>query len=530
MSESAGTSTSAVAELPTALMFDAEKYTEQTITITTDGGDKEVAYRFYGPLTYVANPVDTDHQSLVISVPVSIDGVAVDARNAPIVFSNAVGGYMPATVKDATGVGEASMEMGDIGGGLPPLGGATGGGMPPMGGAAGMAPMGMTPTDGSATGEVQSGGNAMLDARGGMVSLPKLALAAGYVSVEPGCRGRSLTDAAGIYYGTAPAAIVDLKAAIRYVKANSSTIPGNTDRIVSTGTSAGGALSALLGASGDSALYEPFLTELGSADASDSVFATGAWCPITDLEHADAAYEWNWGTNVTGTGELVDQTVSSELRSLFVEDQNTLGLQGLENFGPITAENYTDYLLQTYLQPSSTEYLLALSDSERTAYLAANPFISWANDKATFTWPDYLSHVGARKKTEPAFDAFDLSAGENNLFGGGTTMARHFTQYSAQRDAAGLPGKAVEPGVEDNLVLMNPMYFVAKKNESRSRDWWIRLGTKDTDTALTISANLAAALDGLGDNVNHRMYWDEGHGSNTDAGDFIAWVGTVAGR
>ena len=521
VAESAGSRTS----LPASLSFDADTYTEQTTTIATDAGDKEVTYRFYGPLAYVANPVNADYQSLVISVPVSIDGVAVDARNAPIVFSNAVGGYMPASVKDATGVGEASMEMGAIGGGMPPMGGA-GGGMPPMGGAGG----GMPTTDGSATGEVESGGNAMLDARGGMVSLPKLALAAGYVAIEPGCRGRSLTDAAGVYYGTAPAAIVDLKAAIRYVKANSSTIPGNTDRIVSTGTSAGGALSALLGASGDSSLYEPFLTELGAADASDAIFATGAWCPITDLEHADAAYEWNWGTNVTATGDVVDQTVSSELRSLFAEDQMSLGLQGLDNFGAITAANYSDYLLQTYLQPSATEYLLVLSDSDRSAYLTANPFISWANNKATFSWPDYLSHVGARKKSAPAFDAFDLSAGENNLFGAGTTMARHFTPYSAQRDTTGLATRTVESDVEDTVVLMNPMYFIGKENEARSKDWWIRLGTKDSDTALTVSCNLAAAVDGLGDNVDHRMYWDEGHGSNTDAADFITWVGTVAGR
>ncbi|PBC61079.1 hypothetical protein BKI49_26275 [Streptomyces sp. Tue6028] len=39
-----------------------------------------------------------------------------------------------------------------------------------------------------------------------------------------------------------------------------------------------------------------------------------------------------------------------------------------------------------------------------------------------------------------------------------------------------------------------------------------------------------AALDGLGDDVDHVYYWDEGHGSNTDPGDFIAWIARVTGH
>ncbi|WP_244190629.1 hypothetical protein [Streptomyces caeruleatus] len=105
----------------------------------------------------------------------------------------------------------------------------------------------------------------MVTAQGEMVSLPKLALAAGYVVVEPGARGRTLKNSAGEYYGVAPAAIVDLKAAVRYVRSNKGRIPGGVDRIVSSGTSAGGALSSLLGASGDSPLYDKYLKEIGAA-------------------------------------------------------------------------------------------------------------------------------------------------------------------------------------------------------------------------------------------------------------------------
>lgn len=168
--------------------------------------------------------------------------------------------------------------------------------------------------------EAPTGSNAMLD-HGRRVSNAELALAAGYVVVEAGARGRTLTDAAGNHYGVAPAAIVDLKAAVRYLRHNAGRLPGNTGWIVSSGTSAGGALSALLGASGDSPLYGPYLEEIGAAEASDAIFATGAWCPIADLEHADMAYEWNWGGNPLASGTVVDATVSGELRAAFADYQ-----------------------------------------------------------------------------------------------------------------------------------------------------------------------------------------------------------------
>ncbi|MFD5626516.1 subtype B tannase [Streptomyces sp. NPDC127072] len=520
-----GTSKSSAAS--GALAFDKDAYTELTTTITdADGNDKEVVYHFWKAITYVTNPVDEKYQSLNVSVPVKIDGKAVDATRSPILFPNAVGGYMPSSVADATGVGGAEMTGTPTGGGAAPSASASS--------AASTSASSSTSASTSASasagsGEVASGGNAMTNAQGGMVNLGKLGLAAGYVVVEPGARGRTLKDSDGTYYGTAPAAIVDLKAAVRYVRANKGVIPGDTDRIVSTGTSAGGALSALLGASGDSPIYAEYLKELGAADASDAIFATGAWCPITDLEHADGAYEFNWGTNTLSTGKQVDQTVSKALQSQFAEYQASLKLRGLNRFGSLTARNYDDYMVETYLQPSATRYLTDLSDSARATYLAANTFITWSGGKATFTWADFLTHVGARKKGTPAFDAFDLSAGENNEFGKDTTEARHFTAYSLKNDTTGVTGKRLDSDIPEKLDLMNPMYHFAEKNPGRSKHWWIRLGTKDSDTSLTVSANLAAAADNLGDDVNHLYYWDEGHGSNIDPGDFLAWVAKVTG-
>ncbi|MGW0579559.1 subtype B tannase [Streptomyces sp. NPDC002920] len=455
-----------------SLVFDPAAYTEQTIAIKdTTGTVHSVTYRFHKVASYVAAPVDPTYQSLNISFPVAIDGTAVDASDAPVLLANQVGGYLPSSVANATGIGATGM--------------------------------------------------------GGGTSRQGLALAAGYVVVEPGARGRSLVDANGTYYGTAPAAIVDLKAAVRYLKANQGRVPGNTARIVSSGVSAGGALSALLGASGDSPLYEPYLEEIGAADASDAIFASGDWCPITDLEHADAAYEWNWGASPLPSGATVDAAISADLKAQYTDYLAALRLRA-PGYGTLTARNLDTYILETFIQPSATTYLAALTEDARAAYLAANPFITWSGGRAGFTWADFLTHVGARKKNAPSFDAFDLSTPECNLYGTGTTRARHFTLYSLRHEAGS--SARLDADIPAKLALMNPMHHLGgRANPHRARHWWIRVGTKDSDTSLSVVANLATRLTGLGDQVNTSYYWDAGHGADLDPADFVSWIGKVSG-
>jgi hypothetical protein len=130
------------------------------------------------------------------------------------------------------------------------------------------------------------------------------ALKAGYVVVSAGTRSRSALAENNSFAGKAPAPVVDAKAVIRYLRLNDAVMPGSAERIVITGTSGGGALSAAVAASGNNTDYYPYLAEIGAAgiDAQgnstlgDDVFATIAYCPITDLGHADLAYEWQFNT------------------------------------------------------------------------------------------------------------------------------------------------------------------------------------------------------------------------------------------
>ena len=470
---------SAIAQTTNPLLFPKDNFTVETKSVKTSSGEKKITYRSYMHIPYVANPVDKDYQSMNVSVPIKVDEKAVDATNAPILFAIGVGGYMS--------VNNMRESMGGMGGGN------RGGG---------------------------PGGNSNISGN------KDLALAAGYVVVTPGCRGRDNKATDGTYYGKAPAAIVDLKAAVRYIRHNKGVIPGNVNWIISTGVSAGGALSAVLGASGNSPVYGPYLKEIGAADTNDEIFGSCCFCPITDLEHADGAYEWMYGTSPTRSG-TVDQELSKQLKELFVKYQASLNLKGKNGFGAITANNYDKYLLKYYIDPSANKFLNGLTEEKRNEYLGKNKWITWKDNVASFNFSDYVAHVG-RMKGLPAFDDFDKKQPEPVLFGNKTTDSRHFTDFSLQHSTEDKNAK-IDSDLQITVNQMNAMYFIGQNNTGCTKNWWLRQGASDNHTSQTVIANLATSLENQNKNVNTFLYWDAGHGADQDAEEMIAWIGKVTG-
>ena len=453
------------------LLFPKDNFSVETRIVKTSAGEKKVTCRLYMHIPYVSNPVDKDYQSLNVTVPIKVDDQEVDASNAPVLFTIGVGGYM------------SSSNARSVPGGGP-------------------------------------GGNRNTS------SNADLALAAGYVVVSPGCRGRDNKSADGTYYGKAPAAIVDLKAAIRYIRHNQGVLPGNVNWIFSTGVSAGGALSALLGSSGNSRMYDSYLKEIGAARAADNIFGSACFCPITDLEHADGAYEWMYGTTPARSG-LVDQGLSKQLKESYAQYQKSLNLQGKNGFGTITADNYDEYLMKYYLIPSANKYLRGLPEERRTEYLANNKWITWTGKGAAFNFTDYVAHVG-RMKGLPAFDDFDVRQPEPNLFGNTTTAARHFTNFSL-RHSTGNKSMEIDSDLKTLVNMMNAMYFIGQDNSDCAGYWWIRQGTSDNHTSQTVMANLTTSLENRNKDVNTWLYWDAGHGADEDPEDFIAWIRKATG-
>ncbi len=157
---------------------------------------------------------------------------------------------------------------------------------------------------------------------------------AGLIYVWPGLRGRDTNSDS--YTGNAPWGVTDAKAAIRWYRYNDANLPGDAGELYVFGHSGGGAQSSILGASGDSELYTPYLESLGAAmsDASgatisDAVAGVMAWCPITSLDSANAAYEWNMGqfsTSGTRAEGTWTRQYSLDLAAAWAENLNSLAL------------------------------------------------------------------------------------------------------------------------------------------------------------------------------------------------------------
>ena len=208
-------------------------------------------------------------------------------------------------------------------------------------------------------------------------------LDAGYVYVYSGCRGRSNgynDDGTLAYAGGAPWGVTDLKAAVRYLRLNNDTIPGDPERIFAFGHSGGGAQSAVLGASGDSELYFDYLASIGAAMydedgnyISDAICGAMCWCPITSLDYADEAYEWNMGqymdsgTRAEGTWT---KALSQDLAACYGEYLNQLGLKD-EDGNALILEQSEDGI---YASGSYYDYVLGQIELSLNNFLEDTKF------------------------------------------------------------------------------------------------------------------------------------------------------------
>ncbi|TCB73328.1 subtype B tannase [Acinetobacter sp. ANC 4173] len=491
-----------------SLKFDQKNFTVKTINVN---GSTLKVYAYEG-ITYVANPVDKKYQSINIYIPEAyFEGQSINgynAQNAPIFLPNQVGGYMPA-------------EPGTLEGRRPPIMQKNNAAEMPK----------ANPPEGNALdlSKNQQRPNTIASA-----------LAHGYVVASPGARGRTLQNTQGQYIGKAPAAIVDLKAAVRYLKLNDSMMPGDANKIISNGTSAGGALSALLGATGDAKDYEPYLKQLGAARTSDTIFATSAYAAITNLEHADAAYEWQLADvhqykkidismldykiqrkEQAGTLTVDQIQVSQDLQQQFPVYLNTLRLKDKQGQSLQLDANgegsFKDYIKSLLIQSAQTAL-------DQGGDLSSLKWLKIENKKIVdIDYDAYLQYLG-RQKLPPAFDALDLSSGENDEFGTASIPAQHFTAYSMNHRTQTNRTMA-DPKI---IAMMNPMHYIASHQASTAKHWRIRQGTLDKDTSFAIPAILVTTLANQGNSVDFSLAWNQPHGGDYDLNELFKWIDQIA--
>jgi hypothetical protein len=394
------------------------------------------------------------------------------------------------------------------------------------------------------------------------------ALAEGYVLVIPGSRGRMATVGNGkttIYTGRAPKALLDLKAAIRYLRHFDKVIPGDAEKIITDGTSAGGAMSALMGATGNNPAYSKYLKDMGAADERDDVFASVCYCPITDLDHADMTYEWLYGnTDSRHSLSSAKQQLTKELASQFPDYINSLGLKKSDGT-PLTGSNYLDYIKQIIMRcaQEAKDAGADIPDSIGFSFNNEAPFQAPMNGgmrrpifkmQKNMKKPNgmrpmgkpfgmglrakrvgeyitdldmskYLNYVVSTQplKGVPAFDSYNVdgteASGENGEFGNDKGSDANFTVWSADK-----AGTTLSDEIKENVRLLNPMYFICDSQTTVATHWYIRHGARDRDTAFPIAINLATKLQNCGKDVNFKLPWNRPHSGDYALNELFDWI------
>ena len=393
-----------------------------------------------------------------------------------------------------------------------------------------------------------------------------------YVVASVGARGRQSRDETGGACGKAPAGLVDLKSAVRWLRAHADELPaGDLDHIVSVGTSAGGAMSSLLGLSGDCATFEPLLLAAGAAQGvSDAVWAAQCYCPITDLDHADMAYEWMFGAKSVCTMKpQINPTVldgfqralGARLAQAYPAYVGSLGLGVTLGADGRSGSFYEGVMAE--LTRSLNVFLTRHADSaEGRASLAAEldggaGFIAWDDETGLGTISDLDAYVLAfigRKKECPAFDPLGGCCPENQEFGrtgapaGSPDDKLHFSPTTASlvraladergteahaAAAAAYERDCAREGQSDAVALLNPLSYLGlgdgaarpgRYASTKARHVRIRLGACDADSSFSASYLLYQAVLAAGIDASYGLVWGLGHCDADYPGEFSAWV------
>jgi len=491
------------------LTFPKESYEVRTLTLD----NRTITYRAYTGLDYCSHPLDPI-QKMNLFVPEAYyhDGTigSYRAETAPIFLPNTVGGYLPGPA-DEPGIDSHFKQINSIFRALEH------GFVVASGGVRGR-------TTGKQTKEFFEGSKAS----------------------DPG-------STAGRMVGRAPAFIVDYKAIIRYLRHNRGAFPGSTDRIITNGTSAGGALSALAGASGNSRDYEPYLKEIGAAQERDDIFAASCYCPIHNLEHADMAYEWQFcGINdwhrtkhmrtengiirVPQDGVMTPEqiSVSKPLKALFTGYVNSLGLRD-ENGKVLSLDeagegSFKEYVKRAVIQSADAEITAHDTMNNRSSFMAKGSEIEQQDylviengHVVDLDWDAYI-HKITRMKAAPAFDSLDLKSPENEEFGDEQVNARHFTAFSQEHSTV----KDAQLAHPDIIRKMNPLSYIGEADTTQY--WRIRHGSFDRDTSLAVPVILATTLKNAGYDVDFHLPWGLPHSGDYDLEQLFQWIDAIVAK
>ena len=293
----------------------------------------------------------------------------------------------------------------------------------------------------------------------------------GMVYVTCGARGRDSVDENGVLCGKSPIELVDLKTAIRFLRHNAAAIPGNLERIITNGLSAGGAMSVLLGVSGNAPAYDEYLAENGAfMDESDAVFASQVYCPIVDLDHADQAYEWQFikdpeneasMAGPAGTMTPFQAALSQKLSDAFILYFNDTKLKNPQT-GEIleigadgrSGSGYA-YLMQC-LEDAASKYLRMLDSKTAGVSFSAADYISGNHTYLTEGMPDPPG--GAKEETSVTHflgEDVNMPQEQGNIAGGPPSLGEMMLRPPKGTPAVSRTPQIIETPGDDKTAWLN---------------------------------------------------------------------------
>ena len=409
----------------------------------------------------------------------------------------------------------------------------------------------------------------------------------GIIFAYAGCRGRY--EGGETFPAGAPWGVTDLKTAIRYLRYNKNFIPGDTGKIYTFGFSGGGAQSCLMGVTGNSELYTKYLENNGAAmedsegnKIKDNVKGSQCWCPITNLDTADEAYEWNMGQyyNIDTRAEgKFTEVLSKDLAGEYVKYVNDIKLKDPKgNELTLTETNsgtYYDYLKSIIEESlnnffSDTTFPWTRKDEkpgprpenleEERTFNTISEYISFLNSDNEWVKydstknkyiitniGDFVKNCKSASKKVGAFDDFNRNQAENQVFGiSGTNYSKHFDKimynllnnnkekYQTKSDwKDSYPDDylndfddkdSLQSEISYRLNMYNPMYYLISYyqgfNTSDVADYFrINSGIFQSDTGNVVEMNLYLALMNLGKKVNFTNVWEKQHTKAERKGD-----------
>ncbi len=79
----------------------------------------------------------------------------------------------------------------------------------------------------------------------------------------------------------------------------------------------------------------------------------------------------------------------------------------------------------------------------------------------------------------------------------------------------------------EQIRMMNPLNFIGRRDVKVAKNFRIRHGSEDRDTALAIPAILALTLQNNGVNVNFFSVWGKGHAGDYDLDELFNWIDSI---